>query len=248
MSNKEYYDQLIGFIKAIPEDSIKEPGMPVDVLAQEAENTYDWAMHDKDELVAADLDPELLQTLPARAGALRHAESNWFSGRFAKEEAAKKWEADSPAAYNLRDYLIHIMLFAYRKDHEILVRVQTIAEGSGHADMIQDLSDLAQIGRKNPGQLAAIKKFNAGDIDKAEQMSGDMARLLAGAKAVTGITAAKIIRDQAYTYLKTALDEVRATGQFVFWKKNKDRLPGYASQYHRHPRAKKDNGKTIPSA
>ena len=41
MGNKEYYDQLIGQIKAIPDSKIKEPNLPVEVEAQEAENTHD---------------------------------------------------------------------------------------------------------------------------------------------------------------------------------------------------------------
>jgi len=243
MGNKEYYDQLIGQIKAIPESEIKEPNLPVEVEAQEAENTHDWANPtDKPDLVAAGLDWSLVESMPARSGALRKAESNWFAERFGKEEAARKWDAQSPIAYQLRDNLIHHMLFAYRKEADILGRIQSIAEGTGHADMIQDLSSLAEIGRKNPAQLKAIKQFDVKDIDKAEQLSGEMARLLAGAKATTGLIASKIIRDKAFTYLKTALDEVRAYGQFVFWRK-KDRLAGYSSHYFRQQNIKKGTDK-----
>jgi hypothetical protein len=139
----------------------------------------------------------------------------------------------------LRDKLIHDMLFAYRKNAEILARIQDAAEGTGHADMIQDLSDLAGIARKNPEPLKEIKNFDFKDIDKAEKFSAEMARMLAGAKATTGTTAAKIIRDQAFTYLKSAVDEVRAVGQYVFWRK-KDRLPGYSSQYFRRQNVKRN--------
>lgn len=241
MGNIEYYDQLIEQIKAIPPDKIIEPNLPVDTAAQEAENTHDWALSDKTELVAANLDWSLVESLPARAGALRKAESNWFSERFAKGEASLKWDRESPGAYKLRDKLVHDMLFAYRKNDEIHARIQAIAEGTGHADMIQDLSDLSVIARKNPEQLKTIKQFDFKDIDIAEQFSSEMARMLAGAKATAGVTEAKIIRDKAFTYLKTALDEVRAVGQFVFWKRP-DRLPGYSSQYFRRHN-KKDSKK-----
>jgi hypothetical protein len=245
MGNQESYDKLIDSIRAIPESEAKEPNMPVETAAQEAENTYDWSILDKAALVAGGLDWTIVESLPDRAAAVRKAESNWFSERFAKGEAALKWEKESPAAYKLRDKLVHDTLFAYRKNDEILARIQAIEEGSGHADMIQDLSDLAAIARKSPDPLKAIKNFDFNDIDKAEQFSAEMARLLAGAKATTGTTAAKIIRDQAFTYLKQAVDEVRSVGQYVFWQK-KDRLPGYSSQYFRRQNNKK--GLTKPPA
>lgn len=238
MGNQESYDKLISVIKAIPENEVVEPNMPVETAAQEAENTHDWSLFDKAALIAGGLDWTYVESLPDRAAALRKSETNWFTERFAKGEAALKWEQESPAAYKLRDTLVHAMLFAYRKNPEVLARVQEIADGTGHADMIQDLSDLSGIARKNPDQLKAVKNFDFKNVDKAEQFSSDMARMLAGAKATTGITAAKIIRDQAFTYLKEAVDEVRATGQFVFWHK-KDRLPGYASQYFRSFNIKK---------
>jgi len=39
-----------------------------------------------------------------------------------------------------------------------------------------------------------------------------------------------IIRDQAFTYLKLAVDEIRECGKFAFWR-NPDRLKGYISKY-----------------
>jgi hypothetical protein len=47
MGNQESYDKLIGVIKAIPENEIQEPNMPVETAAQEAENLHDWALPDK---------------------------------------------------------------------------------------------------------------------------------------------------------------------------------------------------------
>jgi len=45
-----------------------------------------------------------------------------------------------------------------------------------------------------------------------------------------------VVRDQAYTHLKQAVDAVRACGQYLFWR-NDERLKGYASRYLRKVRA-----------
>jgi ribonucleotide reductase beta subunit family protein with ferritin-like domain len=48
----------------------------------------------------------------------------------------------------------------------------------------------------------------------------------------------KKIRDQAYTYLKKAVDDIYAYGQYVF-RHNENRLKGYGSHYIRGKRALK---------
>ncbi|MCX6580051.1 MAG: hypothetical protein NT166_07690 [Candidatus Aminicenantes bacterium] len=48
----------------------------------------------------------------------------------------------------------------------------------------------------------------------------------------------KRIRDQAYTYLKEAVDEIRRTGQYVF-RRNKERYIGYISMHLRHAKSRK---------
>ena len=47
----------------------------------------------------------------------------------------------------------------------------------------------------------------------------------------------KKIRDQAYTHLKEAVDEIRETGRYVF-RQDKKRVRAYASVYRRHIKSK----------
>ncbi len=195
--------------------------------------------------MAAGLDWTLVESLPERAGALRESESLWFKIRFSREEAEKEWLTKSPAAYELRDTLLHDFRFAFRNIPEIANRVAAIAEGSGHADMIQDLNDLSVLGKANPEPLAAIG-FDATLLDTAAATADEMATLLSEATVVRADrNIERIIRDRAYTYLKQALDEIRACGQYVFWR-NEERYKGYISSYHKkeHKKAKKspDNG------
>ncbi len=146
MSSKEDYPAKINSIEAVSNDDMKSPNMPVDVFLQEAENMYHWCQSDKDKLIGAGLDWKLVEDLPARAGALRESQSRWFNARFTREAAQKEWMEKSPAAYDLRDQLLHTLRYGFRNHPVPLGRVAAIAEGHGHADMIQDLNDIAVLG------------------------------------------------------------------------------------------------------
>jgi len=231
MSSADYAAKLAD-IQAIDPQNMQKPNMPIKVYLQEAENIVDWVQQDQAQLQSAGLDWALVQDLPARIGALREAESIWFKERFGREEAQQQWDQDAPVAYALRDQLLRAMRYAYRRDSSLLKRVADIAAGSGHADMIQDLNDIATLGRANAEPLAAIGVM-AEELDQAAASADTMAELLA---QVNGERAdgnrARIIRDLAYTHLKEAVDEIRDAGQYVFWD-NEARLEGYYIQYHR---------------
>ena len=236
----EDYNNKLETIQAIPEDQVKSPAMPVDHYLQEAENLHSWSQKDKDDLIANGLDWRFAEELPVRTGALRQAQSIWFKERYGHEKAQRVWNEKSPAAYELRDSLLHSMRYAYRKQPELLQRVSEIADGNGHVDMIQDLNDIAVLGKANPEPLTAINKDLA-ELDRAAQTANEMAELMGDVSGERKSSrAARVIRDKAYTYLKEAVDEVRACGQYVFWK-NESRLKGYASEYtHRHRGKGKD--------
>ena len=137
MNDKENYNKKIEEIKAIEEDQIKAPNnIPVDVYIQEANNLYQWCLDDKETLTALGLNWELVTDLPARAGALKEAESRWNKQRYAGKEWAKKWQKESLIAYDLRDEISQWFRFAYRKHDDLLRRLAHFLEGKGHADMI----------------------------------------------------------------------------------------------------------------
>jgi hypothetical protein len=170
------------------------------------------------------LDWELVQDLPVRAGALRQAETDWFKDRFNQEEAAKAWDVSSEEGYNLRDELLHAFFHAYRHDEGL----SSIAEGNGHADMIQGLNNLAGLGKAHLGPLLKIR-IDPTLLDKADNLSDALAVQLASAQVEReGASRSIMIRGQAYTHLKEAIDEIRASGQYVFWR-NEDRFQDYIS-------------------
>ncbi len=232
--SKDNFEQMLPLFDAMPDHKVKTPNIPVDTILQEVEDLFVWATQDKTTLVDnSGLDWEhYAKELPARAGALRHAQSIWVSERYGQEEANKTWKEVSPAAYGLRDDLLDDFRYAYRKRTDLLSRVREISNGSGNADMIQDLSDLSVLGKSNLEPLL-VSKFDPAKLEEAATLSNDMAELLARANGATlENSSAKLVRDKAFMHVKEALDEVRDAGKYVF-KNQPERYQGYISRYRK---------------
>lgn len=243
--SKEHFDLKRMAIEAITDKETATPNMPVAIALQEAEDLYEWCQADKEVLAKAGLDLALVDDLPARIGACRYTQSVWQKEYKSIEDAQREWLAKSPAAYELRDEMLHHFFHAYRNLPDLLGKVQKVAEGSSHADMIQDLSDMSVLGTGNPEPLQAIA-FDMDLLATASVTSSAMADLLAKSNgAKLSDNKLKTLRDKAYTYVKQAVDEIRHHGQYVFWR-NEERKKGYVSRYvqYHYTRAKKASQKT----
>ena len=234
---QDAYEAKLAEITAISKDRLKYPTMPVDTFVQEANGLYSWASEDKTALKKAGIDWPLVEDLVVRADALSYAQALWQKVMYSREEAQEQWNLLSPAGYDLRDVLLHYMQFAFRGEHGLSTTVDKIAEGRGDADMIQDLTDIEVLARDN---LPALTKLglDPAEVNRAAQMSKELGMLRGEATADKAADSeTKLVRDQAYTYLKEAVDTVRDLGQFVFWR-TEERLVGYRSEYF-HKKASK---------
>jgi hypothetical protein len=241
--SKEQFELKKDVIEAIPEKEVMYPNIPVDAALQEAEDLNVWCQEDKDKLVKAGLEWRLVEDLPAFTGACRYIQSQWQKEYKSLEEAQKEWNLKSPEAYELRNNMIHNFLHAYFKFSDLYSRTQKIAEGNTHADMIQDLSDLAALGKANTQPLQSIN-FDLALLDKAETMAAEMAQLLANSNGKKlENNKLRILRDKSYTCMKKSVDEIRRNGQFVFWK-DEQRNKGYISLYIKKMNMKAQNTKT----
>ncbi|WP_321288176.1 hypothetical protein [uncultured Sunxiuqinia sp.] len=235
MANIDDYNAKLADIQAIPDHDVKEPSIPVDVFLQEAENLHHWSLGDSDPLKVVGITMAMIKDLPVRAGACREAQSVWNKDYRSQQEAQREWAVQSPLAYDLRNDLLQSLRFAYRKDESLLSRVSAITDGTGHADMIQDLNDIAVLGRENPDPLTAIG-FDLASLDEAATRADELADLLAEANGdKADFNESKVIRDKAYTHLKVLVDEIREAGKYAF-RNDKNRLKGYSSQYRRKHR------------
>lgn len=228
--SKENYEALLPEIEAIPDAATLVPHMPVDKYVQEALDLQVWCQEDIPVLLQAGVAQPVFDSLAARTGALRYAQSLWKKERYTKAEATQEWDTKEPIANDLRDELEHTFRFAFRARPDLLSKVQQIEEGTGKEDLVQDLSDLAVLGTANLPLLESIQ-FDVAKLDTAAQMSTDLGDLLAISNgARTEGNSGKVLRDKAYTYLKQSVDEIRAAGKFAFWK-SPQRLKGYYSRY-----------------
>lgn len=245
--SQEQFNAKKAAIEAINEKQIVYPAIPVDTALQEAEDLNVWCLPDKDKLIKVGLQWELVTDLPARAGALRYTQSQWQKEFRSLEEAQKEWAQKSPEAYQLRDELVHHFYFAFYKFPDLYARTQRIDEGDSHADMIQDLSDLAALGKANTEPLKAIS-LDLTLLDKAEAMSSQMAKLLASANGKKlEDNKLRLLRDKAYTHMKEAVDEIRRCGQYVF-SADQQRYKGYTSRYYKRQAAKAAAAKNAKKA
>ena len=231
---------LLPNLETIPDEKLKKLDMPPEAVAQDALYTYKWCQADRAALTARNLDWRLVEAIPIRVMAFEEAQSNWNNVRFSREEAMKVWMAASPVGYALRDEILHEYRYGYRRHPALHARIDAVAEGQGDADMIQDLNDLVVIGRKNPDPLTAIA-FDFNLLDEAAKQCKTLGHLRAEASVDrAAYREQKLVRDQAYTYLKEAVDEVRECGRFVFWR-NEERRSGYVSQYKKRQRKRTSN-------
>lgn len=239
MPSSADYNELLPVIQAISPESVLTPTVPVDVFVQEAENLFHWCTDDQAALLNAGLDLNLVTSLPVRAGACREAQSLWIKERNMRQEAEQQWKAEAPAAFDLRDQLIHTFRYAFRKDAGLVARVDEIAQGDTNSDMVQDLNDLSVLGKAHP-ELLMPAYLSALVLDNAALLADRMADLLGATNGERKeVSEAMIIRDKAYTYLKQAVDEIRECGKFVFWR-NPDRLKGYVSEFWQKRNAAKE--------
>ncbi len=237
MANIDHLNAKRDLLMGLDPATLKEPTVPIDAYVQEAEDLYQWAIDDQVALDFAGINAQLLNDLPVRAGACREAQSLWNKEYRTSREAEKQWKDLAPQAYDLRDQLLHAFRYAYRNLPEQLNSIALIAEGTGHADMIQDLNDLAVLGRSHTQALTDIG-FDLGQLDTAALQSVTMATLLAEINGLRNSNnEAKMLRDRAFTHLKELVDQLRSCGKYVFWK-NPERLKGYSSNYWKRTKKK----------
>jgi hypothetical protein len=240
MAHIDDFNSLKPQLEAIIKEKVHNPNMPVNTSIQEAEDTYYWSNIDREKLATAGLDLAIIDSILARTGALQYSQSAWMQEYDNKAEAEKQWKELSPLAFALRDELIHFSRFAYRDNPKLIKQVRRIAEGHTNADMIQDLSDIALLGKTNAEALTTVG-LDLTKLDTAETYAESLGELLSevnGARS-TNSKPTKDMRDRAFTYLKQGIDAIRSTGQFVFWK-DEEKASHYASAYHRKEPTKQE--------
>lgn len=227
MSYLEDFEQWKDEIENVPLSEVKLPNQPIDDFVVRTETLAIDANEDRAELEGAGLDVTLIDELNPLSGALRYCQAQWMSEYRVREEAKAEWLEQYPQAYALRDEMLHHFSFAYRGSADIKKKVMRIRDGASHADMIQDLVELAVLGEKNPEPLTAIQ-FNLDILQQGRSVSHAMSELLAAANGAAGESnETKLLRDKAFTLLAERDRTIREYGRYLFWK-DEDKRDRYA--------------------
>ncbi len=227
MEFQEEYNQWKEQIESLAKENVKLPSNPIDEVTAYAENLAIEAQKDKEKLEAAGLNSAYIEDLKSLSGALRYSQALWVAEFKAIGEARQQWKVESPEAYRLKKEMLHHLSFAYRDMDDVKQKVKRIREGSGHADMIQDLLELSVLAEKYPEPLTKIG-FDSALTAKARTVSNQMRELLALANGSETTSVSKLNRDRAFTLLQIRMSEICEVGRYVFWE-DQDRLSAYKS-------------------
>ena len=237
--NEELAIQRLDELKSMENVKKDNPAIPVEVYMSEAEALLKICPPDKDGLVRVGLDWNLVEDLPLRMAALKLSQANWIAEYKGYQDCQAQWNLSAPEGFKLRDELLHHFFFAFSDLPREYEKVRMIAEGSTNDDMIQDLAELSRLGKRNITSLQAID-MDLSLLDTAMNKSFELGSLLGDVTKAKGDgTPLLMLRNKAFNHLKEAMDKIRSTGQYIFWK-DEDKSKNYASQYLRKP---KNSGK-----
>lgn len=230
--SSELINEKLNFLNSDKSIKASKPSIPAPTLLQEAENLYDWSKEDKEKLLWVRLEWNLVEDLPVRTGALRQTHARWTTEHNSCKECQKQWKDAERDAKTLRRKLEEDFAFAFRKFPEVYSKVQKIKEGYSNADMIQDLSDLAELGSLHKDKLEAAG-MDLGLLDEARKKALEVPQIFAKARSsrMEG-SPLNELRNKAWHHLKEAVDEIREAGKYAL-RDNYDRQKGYFSEHNR---------------
>lgn len=164
-------------------------------------------------LATTDLDKNTSADLAARRGRLEAAEARWLTTRAINTPRAVTELRQGGEALK-RDAFEALRYFA-RSDGDVQTQLDRIAEGSGDADLIDDLGKLADLAAANAAPLkkADLPKKPADKLRAAAKALGDaVADRAVDPEAVEAIE----LRNAAYWHLRELMDAARAAGRYAF--------------------------------
>ena len=192
------------------------PSLPIAVLHQEADNLLTWlGQGGIDKLTAVGVGQGALDKARQALAASREAQAAWivvWGGR--KTEDRKDAEARGA---ELRGYLMAACRWSLRGNVDAQATLDRIAEGSGLADLVQDLHDLAALIDAHADGFADDSTFDpAEQATAARESAAEIAGGLATAFADGDKSAARDLRDRAAAYLNDLMGDLRSAGAYVY--------------------------------
>lgn len=215
-SPEEHYRELYDTIVAIPDDQVAPINMPPEEAMHEGERVAALSEKYKDRLLQSAIDPKLLKTVDARAEAYAYSVAQ--CDIYIKDESENKelFQEKKREGYALRSKIMKSFDYTFRKNPQLLERVQGIKEGRGNLEMVKDLLSECQLGTEQKEMLQKAK-FEMALLEQSKNLYEELSELMARiAIDPDKINEANDICSKAWTYLKEALVEIYAAGRYVF--------------------------------
>ncbi len=224
MATKAQYEAKL---KELAAEEIKPPVRAVEQRVLEGQRLAKVAERDRAELAKNSCwDPTMIDWLPIVADGLSEKEAAW---QVAARPAGDPTIIEGAARLeHLRaKLLVDLDYVAKRFDPPgLAANVSHVRDGSGRADLLQDIAELRQLCDKHSGQLAEINADPS-----VLEMAMELAEQVRAAIAAQGgeKADAKRARDAASTFFEAVYREVRLSGAYVF-RDDPKRLADYRDQ------------------
>jgi len=147
---------------------------------------------------------------------MRLAQSRFMALRGEQKAASADFQVLADEAAIHKDNLLRLFTLRFRNDRAGLKRVALIREGTGDADLVQDVSDILGLCIGNEEYLASGNKGEAAAARRLAEMSPKMVSLLGEKSRDEGTRAARRLRDGAYTLVQGTERRIRAAAEYCF--------------------------------
>ena len=239
-------ETLLSTLESIPVEEARDPRIPAAVVLQEAHDLRAVLEVDDttERLLAVGLHPSTVAELPAAIEAAREAQSRWIVVRDPSKPQGQREREDAGLA--LRRELVASCRWNLRDDDRAQSVLDSIVQGDGLPDLVQDLRDLAMLIDLHPEAFDADGTFDAAaQAEQARALASEIAVGLAEDRASADQQAAKLLRDRAFTHLEELVADIRSAGRYAF-RDVPRRLVAFASAYRRR-RRRSALGREAPS-
>lgn len=195
------------------EYATRYPNQPVAVTVAEGTRLAELARGKEAALAKVGVDRSLVTGLGARVTLLVRREAEWNKAR------AKNRSGISPArikeAEAHKSHVFEAARFLLRRDAVVQQRLDQIAQGTGVADLAEDLTELGHIVEEHQDVFDADQTFPKDAAEKCAQYATDLAVGLDPQEAAEALEA----RNRAFWLLSDAIREVRAGLRYLWRKK-----------------------------
>ncbi|MDG5813805.1 hypothetical protein QA601_01850 [Chitinispirillales bacterium ANBcel5] len=231
MTAYEAYDKLAPVLMNETFETIRRPDMPVDVSAHEGQVTVTLLRQDEEKLKSIGYDISITDRIKEAVGTFCVAEAKLTAILGDQLEAVKVWREHRAEGYMLRKKVLKALRFACREDKEAMEKLKPFPRRPKQEIMILNLHFLSELGKKYQHHLEKIN-FNMATIESCKTFGDKLSRLYAHAYSEEGPCQMRVIRNKAFTLMKSLIAEARAFVTYLFGA-NSERLKLYSSAYRR---------------